>query len=139
MLGRAAAAVDPGAVRDRIVQAAVKIVIEPIFETDFQPPRSAFGRGWRRTTPCRCSSTSAGGQAVVETDIASCFEEIPHDRLIWVPRLPDRHDPFRRARSNAGALVPGSVVRRQPMATRWRGSRPGAASATSAGVVIRAR
>jgi hypothetical protein len=40
MLGGAAAAVDP-AVRDRIVQAAVKIVIEPIFEADFQP--SSFG------------------------------------------------------------------------------------------------
>jgi hypothetical protein len=40
MLGGAAAAVDP-AVRDRIVQAAVKIVIEPIFEAGFQP--SSFG------------------------------------------------------------------------------------------------
>ena len=49
------------AVRDRIVQAAVKIVIEPVFEADFGRRRSAFGRGGRRTTPCRCSSTSAGG------------------------------------------------------------------------------
>ena len=72
------------AVRDRIVQAAVKIVIEPIFEADFQPcsfgfrPRRAahdalqvlIDEGWR------------GRRWVVETDIASCFEEIPHDRLM---------------------------------------------------------
>ena len=49
-------------VRDRIVQAAVKIVLEPIFEADMLgvfvrvPPETR-----RRTTPCRCSSMSPGG------------------------------------------------------------------------------
>lgn len=39
---------------DRIVQAAVKIVIEPIFEADFVPCSFGFRRSARRTTPSRC-------------------------------------------------------------------------------------
>ena len=72
------------AVRDRIVQAACKIVLEPIFEADmcecsfgFRPRRSAHDalqvlvdEAWR------------GRRWVVETDIANCFEAIPHDRLM---------------------------------------------------------
>jgi RNA-directed DNA polymerase len=71
-------------VRDRIVQTALKTVIEPIFEADmlecsfgFRPRRSAHDalqvlvdEAWR------------GRRWVVETDIADCFEAIPHDRLM---------------------------------------------------------
>ena len=71
-------------VRDRIVQAAAKIVLEPIFEADmldcsfgFRPRRSAhdalqvlIDESWR------------GRRWVVETDIASCFEAIPHHELM---------------------------------------------------------
>ena len=72
------------AIRDRIVQAAVKTVIEPIFEADFQP----FSYGFR---PKRSAHDALqvlideawrGRRWVVETDIASCFEAIPHDRLM---------------------------------------------------------
>lgn len=72
------------AVRDRIVQAALKIVLEPIFEADFvevsfgfRPRRSAhdalqvvIDEAWR------------GRRWVVETDIANCFSAIPHDKLM---------------------------------------------------------
>ena len=70
------------AVRDRVVQAAVKVVIEPIFEADFLPCSFGFRP--------RCSAHDAlqvlvdeawkGRRWVVETDIADCFEAIPHDR-----------------------------------------------------------
>src|SRR5438128_1047406 len=50
-------------VRDRIVQAALKIVLEPVFEADFLPVSFGSARGGRRTTPCRCSLMSAGGAA----------------------------------------------------------------------------
>jgi RNA-directed DNA polymerase len=43
------------AVRDRVVQAAVKIVLEPVFEADFLPCSFGFARSARRTTGCRCS------------------------------------------------------------------------------------
>jgi len=71
-------------VRDRIVQAAVKIVLEPVFEADmlacsfgFRPKRAAhdalqvlIDESWR------------GRRWVVETDIANCFEAIPHEKLM---------------------------------------------------------
>jgi group II intron reverse transcriptase/maturase len=71
-------------VRDRIVQAAVKIVLEPVFEADmlpcsfgFRPKRSAhdglqvlIDESWR------------GRRWVVETDIANCFEAIPVEKLM---------------------------------------------------------
>jgi group II intron reverse transcriptase/maturase len=71
-------------VRDRIVQAAVKIVLEPVFEAQFLP--SSFG-----FRP-RCSAHDAlqvlveesgrGRRWVVETDIANCFSAIPHEKLM---------------------------------------------------------
>lgn len=71
-------------VRDRIVQAAAKIVIEPIFEADFRP--SSFGFRPRRAAhdalQVLLDEAWRGRRWVVETDIASCFETIPHDRLI---------------------------------------------------------
>ena len=42
------------AVRDRIVQAAVKTSSSRSSRPTFSPARSAFGRGGRRTTPSRC-------------------------------------------------------------------------------------
>jgi group II intron reverse transcriptase/maturase len=71
-------------VRDRVVQAAAKIVLEPVFEADmlncsfgFRPRRAAhdalqvlIDESWR------------GRRWVVETDIANCFEAIPHEKLM---------------------------------------------------------
>ena len=72
------------AVRDRIVQAAVKIVIEPIFEADFAA--CSFGFRPKRSThdalQVVIDEAGRGRRWVVETDIASCFEAIPHDRLM---------------------------------------------------------
>lgn len=72
------------AVRDRIVQAALKIVLEPVFEADFLPCSFGFRP--------KCSAhdglqvvideTWRGRRWVVETDIANCFEAIPKDRLM---------------------------------------------------------
>src|SRR5690348_17078470 len=83
------------AVRDRVVQAATKIVIEPIFEADmlecsfgFRPRRSAhdalqvlIDEAWR------------GRRWVAESDIANCFEAIPHSGLMAAveERIADRH------------------------------------------------
>jgi hypothetical protein len=74
-------------VRDRIVQAATKIVLEPVFEAEmascsygFRPKRNA-----RQALQVLIDEAWRGRRWVVETDIASCFEAIPHDRLmaIW--------------------------------------------------------
>jgi RNA-directed DNA polymerase len=71
------------AVRDRIVQTAVKSVIEPIFEADMLP--CSFGFRPNKTAhdalQVLIDETWNNRRWVVETDIASCFEAISH---FWV-------------------------------------------------------
>jgi RNA-directed DNA polymerase len=82
------------AVRDRVVAAAVKVVIEPVFEADFlgcsfgfRPKRSAHQANERIR-----AGIQRGNRWVVDADIASFFDEIPRGRLIEVirPRVSDR-------------------------------------------------
>jgi group II intron reverse transcriptase/maturase len=104
------------AVRDRVVQAAAKIVIEPIFEADmlacsfgFRPRRSAhdalqvlIDEAWR------------GKRWVAESDIANCFEAIPHSGLMSAieERISDRHVlKLLRAMLRAGVMQDGAVRR----------------------------
>jgi RNA-directed DNA polymerase len=74
------------AVRDRIVQAAVKIVVEPVFEADFLPCSFGFRprRGQHDALQVVIDEAWRGRRWVVETDIANCFEAIPKDRLMQV-------------------------------------------------------
>ena len=67
-------------VRDRIVQAAVKIVLEADFlpvSFGFRPRRSAHDALQVLIDECW-----RGRRWVVETDIANCFSAIPHDMLM---------------------------------------------------------
>jgi RNA-directed DNA polymerase len=71
-------------VRDRVAQAAAKLVLEPIFEADFmsclygfRPKRSATQAMERLPT-----GFIEGYMFVVEFDIANFFGEIDHDRLL---------------------------------------------------------
>src|SRR5436309_1582287 len=104
------------AVRDRVVQAATKTVIEPIFEADmlecsfgFRPRRSAhdalqvlIDEAWR------------GRRWVAESDIANCFEAIPHSGLMAAieERISDRLLlKLLRAMLRAGVMTEGAVAR----------------------------
>ena len=71
-------------VRDRIVQAAVKIVLEPVFEADFLPCSFGFrpGRSPQDALQVLIEECVRGRRWVVETDIASCFSAIPHGKLM---------------------------------------------------------
>src|SRR5205814_824062 len=79
---------------DRIVQTALKTVIEPIFEADFEP--CSFGFRPRQAAhdalQVLIDEAARGRRWVVETDIANCFEAIPHDRLMQAieKRIVDR-------------------------------------------------
>ena len=73
--------------RDRTVQAALKLVLEPIFEADFKPASYGF-RPKRRAQDAIAEIhqfTSRGYEWVLEGDITACFDEISHvglqDRL----------------------------------------------------------
>jgi group II intron reverse transcriptase/maturase len=72
------------AIRDRIVQSALKTVIEPVFEADFRPASFGFRpkRAAHDALQVLLDESFRGRRWVVETDIANCFEAIPHDRLM---------------------------------------------------------
>lgn len=71
-------------VRDRVVQAALKLVIEPIFEADFKPCSYGFRPGRRAHDAIAEIHHFAihGYEWVVEGDIAACFDEILHSALV---------------------------------------------------------
>jgi RNA-directed DNA polymerase len=71
-------------VRDRVAQAAAKIVLEPIFEADFAPCSYGFRPGRSATMAMeRLRVGFIGGCCfVAEFDIRSFFGEIGHDRLL---------------------------------------------------------
>src|SRR5208337_178527 len=72
------------AIKDRVVQMAVKLVIEPIFEADFQdssygfrPGRDAHQAMDEVSLQLRCKNTQ-----VIDADITKYFDTIPHDKLL---------------------------------------------------------
>ncbi len=72
------------AVRDRVAQAAVKLVIEPIFEADFLPCSYGYrpGRSAQDAVQEIWRWLNMGLENVLDADIKSCFDTIPHDRLL---------------------------------------------------------
>jgi group II intron reverse transcriptase/maturase len=71
-------------VRDRVVMAAAKIVLEPVFEADFLP--SSFGfrpkRSAHQALEAVRVAANRGALWVLDADIKACFSEIGHDALI---------------------------------------------------------
>lgn len=72
------------AVRDRTVQAAVRHVIEPIFERDFAEQSYGFrpGRGCREAVAQVEKLIREGRTWCVDADLKSYFDMIPHERLM---------------------------------------------------------
>lgn len=72
------------AVRDRIVQGALRHVLEPIFERDFAPQSYGFrpGRGCLQAIDRVDELLESGCSWVVDLDLKSYFDSIPHERLM---------------------------------------------------------
>ena len=73
-------------IADRVVQASLKLVLEPIFEADFKPCSYGF-RPNRRAQDAiaeihHFASESINYRWVFETDIEACFDEISHSALM---------------------------------------------------------
>ena len=106
------------AVRDRVVQAATRLVIEPIFEADFQP--CSFGFRPRRSQhdalQVLIDESWRGRRWVAESDISNCFGEIPHSGLMSAieERISDRNLlKLLRAMLRAGVMEDGAVHREE--------------------------
>jgi RNA-directed DNA polymerase len=71
-------------VKDRIVQAALKMVIEPIFEAQFRPGSYGFrpGRSCKEALREVDRALKEGYSFVLDADLQSYFDTIPHDRLL---------------------------------------------------------
>jgi len=81
-------------VRDRVVQAAAKIVVEPIFEADFKECSYGF-RPKKSATHALEATRLTGGRGhryVVEIDIEKFYDSIDHDKLMLLveQRISDR-------------------------------------------------
>lgn len=72
------------AVRDRTVEAALRNVLEPIFENDFAESSYGFrpGRGCREAVGRVEELLKQGHVWCVDCDLKSYFDTIPHDRLM---------------------------------------------------------
>jgi RNA-directed DNA polymerase len=75
--------------RDRIVQAATVLILEPIFEADFQDCSYGFrpGRSAHQALRVIRGHLQAGYQAVYDVDLKGYFESIPHDKLLACLRM----------------------------------------------------
>ena len=74
------------AIADRVVQASLKLVLEPVFEADFQPCSYGF-RPNRRPHDAiaeihHLASAPRNYHWVLECDIRACFDEISHTALM---------------------------------------------------------
>jgi RNA-directed DNA polymerase len=71
-------------VQNRVVQTALRAVLEPIFERDFAPPRYGFRlrRGCKDPLRRVDELLKAGYIHVVDGDLKSYFDTIPKDRLL---------------------------------------------------------
>jgi RNA-directed DNA polymerase len=82
-------------VRDRVIQTAAKLVLEPIFEADFED--NAYGyrpvRGAVDAVKEVHRHICRGYTDVVDADLSRYFDSIPHDELLKsvARRIVDRH------------------------------------------------
>src|SRR6266850_6631723 len=72
------------AIRDRVVQGALKLILEPIFEADFQP--GSFGYRPKKTAHEAVDRVAKAivqhKTRVIDIDLRSYFDNVRHDRLL---------------------------------------------------------
>ena len=82
-------------VRDRVVQTAAVLVLEPIFEADLPPEQYAYRQGHSALDAVRAVHRllNTGHTEVVDADLKGYFDEIPHAELMKsvARRVSDRH------------------------------------------------
>ena len=76
-------------VRDRVVQMATLLILEPIFEADFRDSSYGFrpGRSAHDALDAIRSHLGRGKRAVYDADLKGYFDTIPHDRLMAALRF----------------------------------------------------
>ncbi|MDP3185606.1 MAG: reverse transcriptase domain-containing protein, partial [Anaerolineales bacterium] len=82
-------------ITDRVVQTALMIVLEPIFEADLQPEQYAYraDRGAQDAVQAVHRLLNTGHQQVIDADLSGYYDSIPHAELMKsvARRFIDRH------------------------------------------------
>jgi RNA-directed DNA polymerase len=82
-------------IRDRVVQTAAKLVLEPIFEADLDPAAHGYrpGRSAAGAVQAVHDLLKQGYTDVVDADLSKYFDTIPHRDLMrcFARRISDRH------------------------------------------------
>ena len=82
-------------IRDRVVQTAAKLILEPIFEADFDDSAYGYRPGRKAQDAMRRvhESLCEGYTDVVDADLSRYFDTIPHSALMQAVarRISDRH------------------------------------------------
>ena len=82
-------------IRDRVVQTAAKLVLEPIFEADLEPSAYGYrpGRSGIDAVKAVHQLLCQGFTDVVDADLSKYFDTIPHSDLLQsvAARIVDRH------------------------------------------------
>jgi group II intron reverse transcriptase/maturase len=82
-------------IKDRVVQMAAVVVLEPIFEADLQPEQYAYrpGRSALDAVQQVQALMKAGHTEVIDADLSGYFDSIPHAELMKAVarRVSDRH------------------------------------------------
>ena len=76
-------------IKDRVVQAAVVLIIEPIFEADFEDCSYGFrpGRSAHQALEQIAAALKAGKTEVYDADLEGYFDSIPHNKLMKCVRM----------------------------------------------------
>ena len=72
------------AVRDRVVQAAARLILEPIFEADFHEASYGYrpGRTAHEALAAIARNVQDGYAEIYDADLQAYFDTIPHDKLL---------------------------------------------------------
>jgi RNA-directed DNA polymerase len=104
-------------VRDRVVQMAALLILEPIFEADFEDCSFGFrpGRSAHQALEEIRGHIKAGYQAVYDADLKGYFDSIPHDKLLACDRVrrASRSDGVVRARVHHRKVSPSLLLYRE--------------------------
>jgi RNA-directed DNA polymerase len=71
-------------IRDRVVQGALKLILEPIFEADFQPGSFGYrpGRSQHQAIDVVAGAIASGKTRVIDLDLKAYFDNVRHHILL---------------------------------------------------------